>query len=142
MKSLSDYTKILRDTATNLNLHGESVEMLVQMLANALYISEVEHITYSQEASLERASLENSKIQHCVDQMYSVYRGSNPRVILNFKASKLFQFNPYDEIIKSNNFKFYYLGYFDESKREIVYSSSTISFNTFFGSNSNSTSSK
>ena len=126
MKSLSDYTKILRDTATNLNLHGESVEMLVQMLANALYISEVEHITYSQEASLERASLENSKIQHCVDQMYSVYRGSNPRVILNFKASKLFQFNPYDEIIKSNNFKVYYLGYFDESKREIVYSSSTI----------------
>ena len=38
MKSLSDYTKILRDTATNLNLHGESVEMLVQLLANALYI--------------------------------------------------------------------------------------------------------
>lgn len=126
MKSLSDYTKILRDTATNLNLHGESVEMLVQMLANALYISEVEHITYSQEASLERASQENSKIQHCVDQMYSVYRGANPRVILNFKASKLFQFNPYDEIIKSNNFKVYYLGYFDESKGEIIYSPSTI----------------
>lgn len=126
MKSLSDYTKILRDTATNLNLHGESVEMLVQMLANALYISEVEHITYSQEASLERASLENSKIQHCVNQMYSVYRGANPRVILNFKASKLFQFNPHDEIIKSNNFKVYYLGYFDESKGEIVYSASTI----------------
>lgn len=126
MKSLSDYTKILRDTASNLNLHGESVEMLVQMLANALYISEVEHITYSQEASLERASLENSKIQHCVNQMYSVYRGANPRVILNFKASKLFQFNLYDEIIKSNNFKVYYLGYYDEDKKEIIYSSSTI----------------
>lgn len=126
MKSLSDYTKILRDTATNLNLHGESVEMLVQMLANALYISEVEHITYSQEASLERASQENSKIQHCVNQMYSVYRGANPRVILNFKATKLFQFNPYDEIIKSNNFKVYYLGYYDSSKGEIVYSASTI----------------
>lgn len=126
MKSLSDYTKILRDTATNLNLHGESVEMIVQMLANALYISEVEHITYSQEASLERATMENSKIQHCVNQMYSVFRGSNPRVIMNFKASKLFQFNPYDEIIKSNNFKVYYLGYYDESLKEIVYSSSTI----------------
>ena len=126
MKSLSDYTKILRDTATNLNLHGESVEMVVQMLANALYISEVEHITYSQEASLERATLENSKIQHCVNQMYSVYRGANPRVIMSFKASKLFQFNPHDEIIKSNNFKVYYLGYYDTSKGEIVYSSSTI----------------
>lgn len=126
MKSLSDYTRILRDTATNLNLHGESVEMLVQMLANALYISEVEHVTYSQEASLERATLENSKIQHCVNQMYSVYRGANPRVILNFKATKLFQFNPYDEIIKSNNFKVYYLGYFDSTQGELIYSSSTI----------------
>ena len=126
MKSLSDYTKILRDTATNLNLHGESVEMIVQMLANALYISEVEHITYSQEASLERATMENSKIQHCVNQMYSVFRGSNPRVIMSFKASKLFQFNPHDEIIKSNNFKVYYLGYYDENLGEIVYSSSTI----------------
>ena len=126
MKSLSDYTKILRDTAKNLNLHGESVEMIVQMLANALYISEVEHITYSQEASLERATMENSKIQHCVNQMYSVFRGSNPRVIMSFKSSKLFQFNPYDEIIKSNNFKVYYLGYYDEDLKEIVYSSSTI----------------
>lgn len=126
MKSLSDYAKILRSIATNLNLHGESVEMIVQMLANALYISEVEHITYSQEASLERASLINSKIQHCVNQMYSVYRGSNPRVIINFKSTKLFQFNPYDEIIKSNNFKVYYLGYLDSSTGEMVYSSSTI----------------
>ena len=126
MKSLSDYTTALRETATNLNLHGESVEMLVQMLANALYISEVEHIAYSQEASLERASLENSKIQHCVDQMYSVYRGANPRVIMNFKATKLFQFNPHDEIIKSNNFKVYYLGYYDSSTGELIYSSSQV----------------
>lgn len=126
MKSLSDYTKILRDVATNLNLHGESVEMIVQMLANALYISEVEHITYSQEASLERATQENSKIQHCVNQMYSVYRGANPRVILNFTASKLFNFNPYDEILKSNNFKAYYLGYYDSIDGEIKYSACSI----------------
>lgn len=122
MKSLSDYTKILRDTATNLNLHGESVEMVVQMLANALYISEVEHIAYSQEASLERATQENSKIQHCVDQMYSVFRGSNPRVVINFKASKLFTFKLHQEIIRSNNYTVYYLGYFDESTKTILYS--------------------
>ena len=126
MKSLNDYIKILRGIANNLNLHGESVEMIVQMLSNALYISEVEHITYSQEASLERASLENSKIQHCVNQMYSVFRGNNPRVIINIKATKLFNFQLYDEIIKSNNFKVYYLGYFDKDKREIVNSPITI----------------
>ena len=127
MKTLSDYTRILRNTATNLNLHGDSVEMLVQMLANALYISEVEHITYSQEASLDRATLENSKIQHCVNQMYSVYRGANPRVLLNFRSTKYFQFNPHDEIIKSNNFRVYYLGYYDETSRELKYSSCTVS---------------
>lgn len=126
MKSLSDYTKILRDTATNLNLHGESVEMVVQMLANALYISEVEHVAYTQEASLERSTLENSKIQHCVNQMYSVYRGANPRVILNFRASKLFTFKPHQEIIKSNNYKVYYLGYFNETDKTIRYSDLTI----------------
>lgn len=126
MKSLNDYRKILRETASNLNLHGESVEMIVQMLANYLYISEVEHIAYSQEASLERASLENSKIQHCVNQMYSVYRGANPRIIINIRASKLFQFNPHEEIIKSNNFKVYYIGYYDEDSKEIIYSSCTV----------------
>ena len=126
MKSLSDYTKILRDTATNLNLHGESVEMVVQMLANALYISEVEHVSYSQEASLERATQENSKIQHCVNQMYSVYRGANPRVILNIKSSKIFEFKTHQEIIKSNNYKVYYLGYYDHDLGVTKYSDLTI----------------
>lgn len=126
MKSLSDYQEILRDIATNLNLHGESVEMVVQMLANSLYISEVEHIAYSQEASLERASQENSKIQHCVNQMYSVYRGANPRVILNLRTSKLFSFKPHQEIIKSNNYTVYYLGYFNEEKKIIEYSDHTV----------------
>ena len=126
MKSLSDYTKILRDIATNLNLHGESVEMITQMLGNALFISEVENVAYSQEASLERASQENSKIQHCVNQMYSVFRGANPRVILNIKAGKLFTFKPHQEIIRSNNYQLYYLGYYNEDTKTIKYSDLTV----------------
>lgn len=126
MKSLSDYITVLRDTATNLNLHGESVEMVVQMLANALYISEVEQLAYTQEASLERATLDNSKIQHCVDQMYSVYRGANPRIILNIQSTKLFQFSVYDKIISSNNFNVYYLGYYDEKSEVIKYSDKVV----------------
>lgn len=126
MKSLSDYTTLLRNIAKNLNLHGESVEMVVQMLANSLFISEVEHIAYSQEASLERATEINSKIQHCVNQMYSVFRGSNPRVIINLKASKLFSFKPHQEIIKSNNYQVYYIGYFNETTETIQYSDLTV----------------
>ena len=112
MKSLQEYLEIYRSIARNLNLRGDSVEMLSQMLANATFISEVEHIAYSQEASLERATLMNSKIQHCMNEMYSVFRGSCPRVILRFKANVAFEWNVFDEISSSNSFSVYYLGYY------------------------------
>lgn len=114
MKSLQDYINTYRNIANSLNIRGDSAELLIQLLANASYISEVENISYSQEASLERATLINSKIQHCVDNMYSVYRGKCPRVILNVIPQKHITLNPYDELIASNSFKVYYLGYYDE----------------------------
>lgn len=115
MKSLQDYIDTYKRIANDLGIKGDSAELLIQLLANASYISEVENIVYSQEASLERATLVNSKIQHCVDSMYSVFRGTCPRVILNLKPLKYQVFNPYDEIISSNSFKVYYLGYFDDN---------------------------
>ena len=115
MRSLQEYISIYRGIANRLNLQGDSVEVLAQMLANASYISEVENITYAQEASLEKSTLINSKIQHCVDNMYSVFRGSCPRVILNIKPTKYLSYNIYDEVVSSNSFKVYYLGYYDKS---------------------------
>ena len=116
MKSLQDYINTYRNIASNLNIRGDSAEVLIQLLANASYISEVENIAYSQEASIERASLMNSKIQHCVNSMHSVFRGLCPRVILNIKPLKYFSLNPFDEIIVGNTYKLYYIGYYsDES---------------------------
>lgn len=114
MRSLQDYIDIYNNIAKNLNLQGDSVEVLTQMLANASYISEVENIAYAQEASLEKATLVNSKIQHCMNDMYSVFRGSCPRVIIKFKPTKYFSFNVFDEIVSSNTFKVYYLGYYSD----------------------------
>jgi hypothetical protein len=124
MKSLQDYLEIYRGIAKNLNLQGDSVEMISQMLANATYISEVENIAYSQEASLEKATLPNSKIQHCMNEMYSVFRGSCPRVIIKFKSTKYFRLNIFDELASSNNFKIYYLGYLDSNTSASSYDSS------------------
>lgn len=118
MRSLQDYVDIYRSIATNNNLVGDSVEMLVQMLAQASYISEVENVSYVQEASLEKAKLMNSKIQRCVDDMYSVFRGTCPRVILNIRPKAYFTFNMYDEIVKSNSFKVYFLGQYIGSSGE------------------------
>lgn len=124
MKSLQDYIETYRKIASNLNIRGDSAELLIQLLANASYISEVENISYSQEASLEKASQMNSKIQHCVNNMYSVFRGLCPRVILNIKPLKPFSFNPYDEIIVGNTFRLYYIGYYnstDDKEIELSY---------------------
>ena len=47
MKSLQDYIDIYRGIANKLNITGDSVEILSQMLANASFISEVENIALS-----------------------------------------------------------------------------------------------
>lgn len=122
MRSLQDYRDIYKEIASSNNITGDSVELLVQLLANASYISEVENISYVQEASLERCTLINSKIHHCMDQMYSVFRGRCPRVMIKFKPTKYMEFNVYDPIVNSNDFTVYYLGYLntEETDEDIV----------------------
>lgn len=129
MKSLQDYIDTFRGVADKLNLQGDSVEVLVQMLANASYISEVENISYAQESSLEKATLINSKIQLCMDNMYSVFRGSCPRVILNIKPTKKVDFDMFEKIISGNKFDIYYLGYYKEGS-DGEYSSGSKTFAT------------
>lgn len=118
MRTIQDYRNIYRNIANKLNITGDSTELLVQLLANASYIDEVENINYALEGSLEKCSLINSKIQHCEDDMYSVFRGRCPRVLLRFKPTKYFSFKPFDRIISSNSFSVYYLGYYKVSDEE------------------------
>lgn len=110
MRSLQQYREIYRKIADSLGYQGDSVELLVQLLANATYIEEVENISYMNEASFDKAVLMNSKIQKSMDLMYSVYRGNCPRVIIACRVNKFLQFEPYQKIAESSNFKLYYLG--------------------------------
>lgn len=118
MNSRQDYINIYRKIATGLDLYGDSAELLIQLLAESTYISEVEHVVYMQEASLEKASLMNSKIQHCMNDMYSVFRGSCPRVIFRFTPTKYFDLKPFDELVVGNGFKVYYLGFLGEGENQ------------------------
>ena len=126
MNSITQKVEKLRSIASSMGLQGESVEAIIQMLGYALHTSEVEHIAYTQEASLERATEINSKIQHCVNMMYSVYRGQNPRVIMTFSPKKRFTFNPGDLVAKASTFSAYYLGYWDNETKEFIESGVTI----------------
>ena len=111
MKTAKEYAAQFREIAAGLGLQGDSVEMLVQMLAHFTYSNEIESIAMANEASLERALLPNSKIQHCDEIMYSVHRGCCPRIILRFRPTRFFEFGLFDPVITSNNFTLYYLGY-------------------------------
>lgn len=128
MNNLQDYIDRYDQVIKNLGITGESTEVLKQLLANATYISEIEHATYMAEASLEKATLINSKIQHCVDNMYSVFRGSCPRVVLKIKPTKYLTLKPFDTIIKSQNFNIHYLGYYQVKNKdgEIIHGGSLI----------------
>lgn len=118
MKTIQEYIDRYKKIAQNLGYSGQSVEILVQLLSQASFISEVENASYMAEASLEKCSLINSKIQHCVDRMYSVFRGSCPRVVMKIKPTKYLTLNPYDKIIESSNFTVHYLGYYQVVDKE------------------------
>jgi hypothetical protein len=118
MRTLQDYLEIYRTIAINQGLAGAGVEMIAQMLANASYINEVENVSMVRESSIEMASLVNSKIQHCMNEMYSVFRGSCPRVIIKFKSNKYLNFNVFDNICTANSFSVYYLGYLNTNMAE------------------------
>ncbi len=110
MKTLNNYISEYSNIAKRLGYTGESINILVHMLANASYISEVEQVAYTREASLDKALYMNSKIQHCMDHMYSVYRGHCPRVVISVNFLRPVSFMPYDEIVRSSNFSIYYIG--------------------------------
>ena len=118
MKSLQEYRNEYRQIAQNLGYHGDSVELLIQLLSNATYIEEVENISYMEESSMEKAHLQNSKIQHCMDLMYSVYRGACPKVYFKFKAKSMKTLTRYTEIATSSNFNVYYYGYLKDIEKE------------------------
>ena len=92
--------------------------MIVQLLSYASYIEENENIIYAQESSIEKATLINSKIQLCMNEMYSVFRGSCPRVIFRFSPTKYFDLKPFDELVAGNGFKVYYLGFLGEGDNQ------------------------
>ena len=118
MKTAREYASEYREIASNLGMRGDGTEMLIQMLAHFTYTNEVENIAYANEASLERALLEDSKIQHCVEVMYSVFRGRNPRAILRFRPTKFFDLNVYDKLVDINSLSLYYLGYLSGDDEE------------------------
>lgn len=97
----------LKEIAANNNLRGESVNMLIDQITYSLFHEQVEIINALQESNLNSAYLLNSKIRQCMNVMYSVFRGRNCRVKLNFINNTLIKKNKFDVLFTSNTFKVY-----------------------------------
>ena len=126
MRSLLEYRGIFKGVLDNLNIKGDSAEILRQLFAYSAYINEVENAVYLREASIEKAALMNSKIQHCINEMYSVYRGLCPRAVLRITPTRIMSLSRFSKVTSSNSFGVFYLGYLDNNKDEFIYSSSTL----------------
>ena len=97
----------LKKIASNNGLHGESVNMAIDLITYSLYHEQFEIANMVQENNLSTAKLMNSKIRSCMNVMYPVYRGKNARVKLNFVNNTLITKNRFDVLFTSNTFKVY-----------------------------------
>jgi hypothetical protein len=108
----------LKAIAENHNMTGDSVELLIDELTYSLYHEQLEIANALQEDNLSTAVLLNSKIRSCMNVMYSVYRGRNVRVRLEFLNDVKLIADKYDVLYRSNTFKVYAAESFDLPVRQ------------------------
>lgn len=107
MLSKDQIIKTLKSIAENNNLTGESVDLLIDLIAYAMYTEQFNIMTAIQENNLSTAKLMNSKIRSCMNVMYPVYRGRNARVKLLINTTQYLNKSKFDVLYSSNTFKLY-----------------------------------
>lgn len=107
MLSNEEIRQELLSIADSYEMRGEAMEMLVELVTYALYHEQVNIANTAKEMSLTDAMLMSSKIALCANSMYSVYRGSNPRVYLNVHFDAAVNKNKFDLLYEGNTFNLY-----------------------------------
>lgn len=65
------------------NLNGPVIDGLNKLLTSSVYMNEINYVNTTLESSFNRSQLLNSRITHALDRNYSVYRGTNQKLIFN-----------------------------------------------------------
>lgn len=115
MKRLIDIENELREVAKSNNMVGDSVELLVKLLAYNRY----EALTSTRVSLLEslpdRANNLNSKITHAMNEMYSIYRGYNSTLKVRIKVNGNLQLNKFDKVYSDRNNTLFYSHWEDDN---------------------------
>ena len=107
MRSIDEYKASIGKLASDLQIQGDHVTILTNMIAYALYTNELNLLRYTKEQSLTNSNFLSSKIQHAMDRMYSVYRGKNPVVEVKFYATKAKNYEIGDTVYESGDYYLY-----------------------------------
>jgi hypothetical protein len=127
MKSIQEIEEELREVAKSNNLTGDSVELIIKLLAYNQYESNVSTRISLLEALPSRAVNINSKIQHAVDEMYSIYRGKNSKLNVTIKVTGNLNLEQYEEVYSDTNNTLYY-SHVTTSDGEVIYGDYTFTY--------------
>lgn len=108
MESLKDIENKLNNIAKANNLTGDSVEFLIKLMSYTYF----ESLTSTRVALLEalpsRAVHLNSKIEHAMDQMYSIYRGENASLDVKVRVTGNVSLTRFQQVYSDRRNNFYY----------------------------------
>lgn len=107
MDSKEQIKEDLQSIAKDYGYQGEALNIIVDLLTYAIFHEQFDFLNTSRELSLDQATLMNSKIQRCIDVLYAVYRGRNPRIWVNVQFDGPVHRNKFDQLFDSNTFKIY-----------------------------------
>lgn len=119
MKSIEEIENNLRIAAKSHDLVGDSLEILIKLLAFNQYEVQLATTNALLESNPATASNLNSIISHAGSNMYSVYRGSNPRVQMSITIESPLSLTYLEEVYSTQEFKLYYSRCFTDSGVEI-----------------------
>jgi hypothetical protein len=108
MQKLIDIENQLKKVADSNGLTGDSVDLLIKLLAYDRFEALTSTRVSLLESMPDRSANINSNITHAMDQMYSLYRGTNSRVKVTVTVSGNVLLNRFDKVFSDRNNSLYY----------------------------------
>lgn len=108
MESLKDIENKLNNIARANNLTGDSVEFLIKLMSYTYFESLTSTRTAILEATPSRAVNLNSKIEHAMDQMYSINRGKNATLSVQATVTGNVSLKRFQQVYSDRQNNFYY----------------------------------
>lgn len=109
MKSLSTYKLELTEIAARLGYSGIVVDMITSLLAYSIHENDFNNMIRANEMDPDKSTRINNIIDFAISRMYSIYRGTNPKILLTIRADLYQQLTKHQLIWSGKGFNVYNL---------------------------------